>query len=57
MLKGRLEDTQFLDNYNVIWYDAEKKVIDDDGFATFTDNIMTIHLPLNGIEVRFQKLK
>lgn len=57
MLKGRLEDTQFIDNYNAVWYDAKKRKIEDEGYATFTDNIMTIHLPLNGIEVRFQKLK
>lgn len=57
MLKGRLEDTQFVDNYNAVWYDSKKKEIEDEGYATFADNILTIHLPLNGIVVRFQKLK
>lgn len=57
MLKGRLEDTQFVDNYNAVWYDSQKKEIEDEGYATFADNILTIHLPLNGIVVRFQKLK
>lgn len=57
MLKGRLEDTQFVDNYNAVWYDAKKKEIKDEGYATFADNILTIHLPLQGMEVRFQKLK
>ena len=56
MLKGRLEDMPFVDHYNATWYDARKEPITDESNATFTDNILTIHLPLNKTEVRFYKL-
>ena len=55
MLKGRLDDLPFIDHYNATWYDARKTPIIDESNATFNDNILTIHLPLNNTEVRFYK--
>ncbi|MGM9802495.1 MAG: hypothetical protein ACI309_09380 [Candidatus Limisoma sp.] len=56
MLKGRLADTIFIDHYNLMWYDAEKDIIDDEGNADFTDNILSLKLPINKTEVRLFKL-
>ena len=56
MLKGRLDDTIFIDHYNLTWFDAEKEIINDEGNADFTDNILSLKLPLNKAEVRLFKL-
>ena len=56
MLKGRLADTIFIDHYNLTWFDAEKEIINDEGNADFTENILSLKLPLNKAEVRLFKL-
>ena len=55
MIKGYLKDTAFVGNYDLEWIDADKNIISDESYATFSDNILTIHLPIFNSEVRFYK--
>lgn len=58
MLKGRLLHTDFVDNYNLIWYDVLKDSFNDDEYATFDGgNIMTLYFPLQKSQLRFYKKK
>ena len=57
MTKGVLESTPFIDNYNLQWIDSQKEIIEDEGYATFSEGILSINLPVNGTTVRFYKLQ
>jgi len=57
MTKGVLESTPFIDNYNLRWIDSQKEIIEDEGYATFSESILSINLPINGTTVRFYKLQ
>ena len=57
MTKGVLESTPFIDNYNLQWIDSQKEIIEDEGYATFSEGILSINLPINGTTVRFYKIQ
>lgn len=56
-IKGTLKTTPFIDNYDLQWFDAQKEEIPDEGYATLSEGILSINLPINGTIVRFYKLQ
>lgn len=55
MLKGRLKRTPFFLQYDLEWNDASKKTFSDETYATLSEQILTLHFPLNKSLVRFYK--
>ena len=56
MLKGRLTATQFQNNYNLVWYDATMREMNDDTYATIDNgNILTLFFPVEKAQLRFVK--
>lgn len=57
MLKGRLQATPFVGNYNLIWYDALKAPMSEDDYATFdaSSAILSLHFPIHKSLVRLYK--
>ncbi len=56
MLKGKLTATPFIDNYDLVWHNAKKEPISDEAYAFFSENILTLKMPLLKAEVRFYKV-
>lgn len=55
MLKGRLIPTQFLNHYDLVWYDAFGNKIDQSTSADIVDNaILKLNFPLYGGSMRFR---
>ena len=46
-------------NYLITSYKnkEQKEIIEDEGYATFSEGILSINLPINGTTVRFYKLQ
>ncbi|MEG2242577.1 MAG: hypothetical protein RSA66_05790 [Muribaculaceae bacterium] len=56
MLKGAIKATTFIDNYDLIWYDAMMLPFNVDVFAKITNNsILELHFPLQNSTLRFAK--
>lgn len=56
MLKGKLTKTMFVDNYDLIWYDAMMKPFEYDVYATFENHsVLTLFFPAQGSSLRFAK--
>lgn len=56
MLKGKMEETPFIDQFNIKWIDSNKEIIDDEAYAIFSDNLFSIKLPIHKSEIRFYKI-
>lgn len=58
MLKGRLTKTTFLDEYNLIWYDADMKEMTLDLSANIAmGSILTLRFPTLGSQMRLSKMQ
>lgn len=56
MKKGSLKRTRFADSYDLVWYDAEKRVFNVDVYASIDDScILTLHFPIRKSQLRFYK--
>lgn len=56
MLKGKLIKTPFIDNYDLIWYDAMMNPFKYDVYATFENHsVMTLFFPAQDSSIRFAK--
>lgn len=56
MLKGRLKPTIFKDHYDLVWYDADMKIMDKDIHAFIVENsILTLEFPIYKTTLRFSK--
>lgn len=57
MLKGQLQPTPFVGNYNLTWYDALKAPMSEDDYATFDapSAILTLHFPIQKSQLRLYK--
>lgn len=56
MIKGRLIRTQFIDNYDLIWYDSMMNEYNDDTYADIEAyTILTINMPNRKAQLRFVK--
>lgn len=58
-LKGLLRATGFLNNYDLLWYDAAGHLLDDDNNAQLTDDgsILTLKFPVYKSQLRFKRAK
>lgn len=57
MLKGRLKNTIFTDNYQAMWIDATFKPFEQDVYAAFESGvILTINFPVYQSQIRFSKV-
>lgn len=58
MLKGELIPTQFIDNYNLVWYDSMMNKINDDTYVQLNESgILSLFFPIHKSEIRFIKEK
>lgn len=57
-LKGILKSTQFQNNYDLIWYDANGNVLEDDNNAQISEDgsILTLKFPIFKSQLRFSRL-
>lgn len=55
MRKGVLEASPFIGTYDMKWHLSDKTLVEDEAYATFSGNILTLHFPLHKSEVRFYK--
>ena len=57
MLKGQLQPTPFVGNYNLIWYDSLKAPMSEDDYASLDaqSGILTFHFPIHKSLMRFYK--
>lgn len=55
-VKGRLYPTDFVDTYNLIWYDTLNTELSDDNYVQLVDNkILEVHFPILRSSIRFVK--
>lgn len=56
MLKGHISATQFIDNYNLTWYDAMMRPFSNDVYATIENyTLLSLHFTAQGSRIRFAK--
>jgi hypothetical protein len=55
MKKGRLIPTNFIENFNLLWYDAQMNFIAEEQWAAFTLPLLELHFPLQGSTMRFSR--
>lgn len=56
-LKGRLLPAPFGGHYDLEWYDIEKNLIADEGYAYIDSNgILSLQMPVHNSEIRFYKI-
>ena len=57
MKKGELKAMPFIDTYRLVWYDAEKELLDNDLYATIDNSmILTLHFPAEKSQIRLYKI-
>ncbi len=56
MLKGTLIPTPFENHYNLIWYDSTMTLVEDESYATFSEEgILSLEFPLHKSRMRFYR--
>lgn len=58
-IKGELTPSGFRGNYDLIWYDAMGRRLDDDNNAQLSDDgsVLTLYFPIYKSQLRFKKIK
>lgn len=57
MLKGYITTTRFIGNYNLVWYDATMRKLNDDTYAIIDNILLTLKFPIGNGQIRFSKQK
>lgn len=56
MVKGKLKETQFVNHYNLVWYDAMMEAFESNVFAKVDENmILELNFPIQKSKLRFAK--